>query len=84
MISPQLAHPEHIQDFMMEISTECVFPRTEHGKSYHSDAVPSHPIYLESDVSIFLNQLAQQQKVDVQDLVNDLLRKDIQSIQGVQ
>jgi len=39
---------------------------------------------LEPDVSAFFDRLAEQKKVDVQDLVNDLLRKDIRLIQSVQ
>lgn len=60
------------------------FSQAERGKFYHPDAVCSYPVYLEPDVSAFLDRLAEQKKVDVQDLVNDLLRKDIQLIQSVQ
>jgi hypothetical protein len=60
------------------------FSQAERGKFYRSDALFSYPVYLEPDVSAFLDRLAEQKKVDVQDLVNDLLRKDIQLIQSVQ
>lgn len=60
------------------------FSKAERGKFYHPDAVFSYPVYLEPDISAFFDRLAEQKKVDVQDLVNDLLRKDIQLIQSVQ
>jgi hypothetical protein len=60
------------------------FSNAERGKFYHPDAVFSYPVYLEPDVSAFLGNLAEQKKVDVQDLVNDLLRMDIQLIQSAQ
>ncbi len=66
------------------MKAEYDFSKAERGKFYHPDAVFSYPVYLEPDVSAFLDRLAEQKKVDVQDLVNDLLRKDIQLIQSVQ
>jgi hypothetical protein len=68
----------------MEILTEDAFSQAERNESQQLDAVFNFPVYLEPDVSAFLHRLAEQKKVDVQDLVNDLLRKDIQLIQHVQ
>jgi hypothetical protein len=59
------------------------FSKAERGKFYHPDAVFSFPIYLEPDVSDFVSKLAEQKKVDVQDLVNDLLRANMRLIQSV-
>ena len=59
------------------------FSKAERGKFYHQDAVFSFPIYLEPDVSDFVSKLAEQKKVDVQDLVNDLLRANMRLIQSV-
>jgi hypothetical protein len=66
------------------MKAEYDFSQAERGKFYHPKAEFSYPVYLEPDVSAFLDRLAEQKKVDVQDLVNDLLRKDIQLIQSVQ
>ena len=66
------------------MKAEYDFSQAERGKFYHPNAEFSYPVYLEPDVSAFLDRLAEQKKVDVQDLVNDLLRKDIQLIQSVQ
>ena len=66
------------------MKAEYDFSAAERGKFYHPDAVFSFPVYLEPDVSAFLGKLADQKKIDVQDLVNDLLRMDIQLIQSAQ
>jgi hypothetical protein len=63
------------------MKAEYDFSKAERGKFYHSDAVFSIPIYLENDVNEFLSKVAEQKKVDVQDLVNDLLRVDMKLIE---
>ena len=67
----------------MRYEAEYDFSKAERGKFYHPDAVFSFPVYLEPDVNDFLSKLAEQKKVDVQDLVNDLLRVDMKLIQSV-
>jgi len=54
------------------------------GKFYHPDAVFSFPVYLEPDVSDFMGQLADEKAVDIQELVNQWLRVNIQLVQSVQ
>ena len=66
------------------MKVEYDFSQAERGKFYHPDAVFSFPVYLDSDVNDFLSELAEQKKVDIQNLVNDLLRMDIKLIQSVQ
>ena len=66
------------------MKAEYDFSQAERGKFYHPDAVFSFPVYLDSDVNDFLSELAEQKKVDIQNLVNDLLRMDIKLIQSVQ
>jgi hypothetical protein len=58
------------------------FSVAERGKFYRADAEFHFPIYLEPDVNKFLTRLAEQRKMDVQDLVNSLLRADMDIIQG--
>lgn len=60
------------------------FSKAERGKFYHPDATFSFPVYLEADIDIFLSKLAEQKKVDVQELVNDLLRADMKLIEMAQ
>ena len=60
------------------------FSKAEQGKFYDSGATFHYPIYLESDVDNFLNKIAQEKNIDVQILVNKLLRNNIQIIQSIQ
>ena len=66
------------------MKAEYDFSQAERGKFHQPDAVFSFPVYLDSDVNDFLSELAEQKKVDIQNLVNDLLRMDIKLIQSVQ
>ncbi len=54
------------------------------GKFYHPDVAYRFPVYLEPDVNDFLSHLAEHKKIDVQELVNNLLRADIRLIETVQ
>jgi hypothetical protein len=60
------------------------FSKAERGRFFNPEATLSLPVYLAPDVSAYLDNLAEQKNVDVQDLVNDLLRMDIQLIRTVQ
>ena len=59
------------------------FSVAERGKFYRADVEFRFPIYLEPDVEEFVNSLAERRKVDVQELVNQLLRADKEIIQDV-
>jgi len=58
------------------------FSKGELGKFYHPDAAFSLPVYLEPDVSDYMGQLADEQNVDVQELVNEWLRMNIKLVQS--
>ena len=59
------------------------FSKGERGKFYSPDAVFSFPVYLEPDVHDFMNQLADERDVDIQELVNEWLRASIKLIQSI-
>lgn len=59
------------------------FSKGEHGEFYAPDAEFSFPVYLEPDVDDFMSQLADEQEVDLQELVNEWLRVNIKLIQSV-
>ena len=65
------------------MKAEYDFSKAERGKFYRADATFSLTVYLAPDVSEFINQVAEQKQIDVQDLVNDWLRKDMELIQSV-
>jgi len=53
------------------MKTEYDFSKGERGKFYHPDVVFSLPVYLEPDVSDFMNRLADEKDVDVQEQHGD-------------
>ena len=58
------------------------FSVSERGKFYRAEATLRFPIYLEPDVDEFLSALAEKRNIDVQELVNKLLRADRDIIQN--
>ncbi len=66
------------------MKSEYDFSKGERGKFYHPDAVFNFPIYLEPDVNDYLNRIAEEKKLDVQALVNELLRNIIKKAQVVE
>ncbi len=66
------------------MKAEYDFSKAERGKFYRPDAIFSFPIYLEDEVGEFMNKLAAEKQVDVQDLVNDWLRANMKLIQSIQ
>ena len=66
------------------MKAEYDFSKGERGKFYRKDAVFQLPIYLEKDVDEFMRDLADTKGKDVGELVNELLRRNIQLIQTIQ
>ncbi|MEW5830190.1 MAG: hypothetical protein AB1846_14950 [Chloroflexota bacterium] len=60
------------------------FSVAERGKFYRARAEFHFPVYLAPDVNEFLTRLAEQKKVAVDELVDELLRADITIIQSVE
>ena len=59
------------------------FSKAERGKFYQPKAKLNLPVYLDSDVHDYLAGKAGSKGVEVNDMVNDLLRKDIEMIEGM-
>ncbi len=60
------------------------FGKGERGKFYRPDAVLNIPVYLDPDVEQVIRGLAERTGQDVESLVNEWLRNNIQIIQSVQ
>lgn len=60
------------------------FSVAERGKFYRAGAEFHFPVYLAPDVNEFLTRLAEQKKVAVDELVDELLRADMTIIQSVE
>jgi hypothetical protein len=58
------------------------FSVAERGKFYRADVEFQFPVFLEPDIHDFLTRLAEQKSIAVDELVNDLLRADINIIQS--
>lgn len=59
------------------------FSKGVRGKFYRSDAVFRLPIYLDEDVEKYLAAKADAKGVELSDLVNDLLKREIGIIEAV-
>ena len=59
------------------------FSKGVRGKFYHPNAVFKLPVYLDEQVQGYLAAKAQAKGIDLSDLVNDLLKREIEMIQAV-
>lgn len=59
------------------------FSKGERGKFYHPDAELNFPIYLKPEIADFLHNLAGKKNRDIETIVNDWLKRDIELIQSV-
>jgi hypothetical protein len=56
------------------------FSKGERGKFYRPDVELNIPVYLDSDVANVVRQHAKKRKTDISALVNEWLRRDIESM----
>ena len=56
------------------------FSKGQRGKFFRQDAVFRLPLYLDENVQAALTTMAHAKGIDLDELVNDLLRKDIELI----
>jgi hypothetical protein len=59
------------------------FSKGERGKFYRPDAKFNVPVYLDKDILIYLTEKAKAKGVEVSQLINDILRKDIDLFEAV-
>ena len=69
---------------MISMKKEYDFSKGERGKFYDPDAELCLPIYLEPDIADFMQKLAGEKDTDIEKLVNNWLRKNIDLIETVQ
>jgi hypothetical protein len=60
------------------------FSNAERGRFYRPDAVMVPPVHLEPEVLAFLTARAQARGVSLSELVNALLKKDIELIEAAE
>ena len=59
------------------------FSEGERGKFYRSGAKLNLPVYLDDGILTYLNERAASKGVEVNALINEMLRKDIDLIEAV-
>lgn len=69
--------PDQAQEDDDEMPANIDFSKGVRGKFYATNAKLNLPVYLDEDVQAFLSALASKKGVDMSDIANDLLKKDI-------
>ncbi len=59
------------------------FSKGERGKFYKKNAKLNIPIYLEPDIRKFVEDIASKKGLDVETIVNKLLKKNIQLVREI-
>ena len=65
------------------MKAEYDFSKGERGKFYSAQAEFAFPVYLEPDISARMAQLAEENGVDVQVLVNEWLRANLKLLESL-
>ena len=65
------------------MKTHYDFSKGQRGKFYNADAVFKLPVYLNEKVEAYLAAKAAIKGIELSDLVNDLLKKEIDIIESV-
>jgi hypothetical protein len=65
-----------------DMPTEIDFSKGVRGKFFKSGAGLQLPVYLDAEVQAYLSERAKSRGVEVGELVNELLRKDIELIEA--
>jgi hypothetical protein len=73
-------NPMHDDD---EMPAEIDFSKGVRGKFYHPGATVNLPVYLDADVQAYLAAIASKKGVQLSDLANDLLKREIGIIEAV-
>lgn len=58
------------------------FSKGVRGNFYRANATLNLPVYLDDEVQAYLSRRAAQRGIELAELVNDLLRKDIELIEA--
>lgn len=65
-----------------DMPSEIDFSKGARGKFFKPHAAINLPVYLDADVQAYLSERARARGVDVSQLVNELLKKDIELIEA--
>jgi len=68
----------------MNMRKEYDFSKGQRGKFYRPDMKLNIPIYLDEEVSAFVDKIASKKKIDRSSVVNQLLRGDIKIAEAME
>ena len=68
----------------MKMRKEYNFSKAERGKFYHPDLRLNIPIYLDEEVSTFVEKIASKKDIDRSSVVNEILRGDIKLAEAME
>lgn len=68
----------------MNMKKEYDFSKGERGKFFRPDMKLNIPIYLEEEVSVFVEKIASKKGIDRSSVVNELLRGDIRLAEAIE
>lgn len=66
-----------------DMPAEIDFSKGVRGKFYHANAKLNLPVYLDQEVQAYLSVIASKKGVQLSDLANDLLKREIGIIEAV-
>jgi hypothetical protein len=67
-----------------DVKDEYDFSKAERGRFYRKDAVLTPPVHLDPEVQAFLTERAAARGLSLDELVNALLKKDIELIEAAE
>jgi predicted DNA binding CopG/RHH family protein len=67
-----------------DMKDEHDFSKAERGRFFRQDAVLAPPVHLEPDVLAFLTERAAARGIPLSQLINELLKKDIELIEAAE
>jgi hypothetical protein len=67
-----------------DMKDEYDFSKADRGRFYRKDAVLAPPVHLDPDVLAFLTARARARGIPLDELVNELLKKDIELIEAAE
>jgi hypothetical protein len=67
-----------------DMKEEYDFSKGVRGKFYRPDTRLNLPVYLDDDIAEFVQKYARQKKVDMQTVVNEMLRRNKEMLQALQ
>ena len=67
-----------------DMKDEYDFSKAERGRFYRKDAVLVPPVHLDPEVLAFLTERAEARGISLNELVNELLKKDIELIEAAE